>query len=250
MTSTRSRLSVQLYTVRDAIREDPYRALERIAELGFTTVEAFGFVDQVDEYARAFEKFGLTPESAHAMLLGEDVAPIFEAAAALGVRTIIDPCVPAERWTTPADISATATWLNQLAPIAESYGLRLGYHNHYWELENTFDGTTALELLANDLDPAIVLELDTYWAAVGGQDVPALLHRLGRRVQYLHVKDGDISKNNLAQTAVGSGRMPVLDVLAAAPDAARVVELDDFDGDVFDALAASAAFLTANGEDL
>jgi sugar phosphate isomerase/epimerase len=250
MTVARARLSVQLYTVRDAIRADLHGALDRIARLGFTTVEAFDFVGHVDKYAQAFEKFGLTPESAHARLLGENVAPIFEAARALGVQTIIEPCVSEDRWSTRADISETATRLNQLAPVAESYGLRLGYHNHHWELHNTFDGITALELLASELDPAIVLELDTYWAAVGGQDVPSLLRRLGRRVQYIHVKDGDISKNNLAQTAVGNGRMPILDVLAASSTATRVIELDDFDGDVFDALADSAAFLTANGESL
>ncbi|MEV4019697.1 sugar phosphate isomerase/epimerase [Nonomuraea angiospora] len=243
-------LSVQLYTVRNAISEDLDGTLDRIARLGFRTVEAYDFVGRVDEYAQAFQKFGLTPESAHAKLLGEDVARAFEAARALGVQTVIEPYIPEDRWTTPDDIVETARLLNQLVPIAQSYGVRLGYHNHSWELEHVFDGSTALELFANELDPAVVLELDTYWAAVGGQDVPSLLHRLGSRVQYLHVKDGDISKNHLAQTAVGSGRMPVLDVLAAAPTATRIVELDGFDGDIFDALADSARFLTTHGETL
>jgi hypothetical protein len=82
--------------------------------------------------------------------------------------------------------------------------------------------------------------------------VPAvgLLERLRERVGFIHVKDGDVSRDNLSQVGVGSGRMPVLDILAAAPHAVRVVELDDFDGDVFDALADSVAFLTANGERL
>lgn len=248
MSNPAPEVSVQLYTIRNDIRANLDRALGRIAQLGFTTVEAFDFVGRVDEYGQAFARHGLTPDSAHAGLLDVEVAPIFEAAAALGVRTIIEPSVPADRWTTRADISDTASRLNELAPLAKTYGVQLGYHNHDWEIESTFDGTTALELLANELDPEIVLEVDTYWAAVGGQDVPSLLHRLGDRVKYLHVKDGDISKNNLAQTAVGGGRMPVLEVLAAAPAATRVVELDDFDGDIFTALADSAAFLAANGE--
>ena len=37
----------------------------------------------------------------------------------------------------------------------------------------------ALEVLAGSLDAGVLLEVDTYWAAVGGQDVPALLGRLG-----------------------------------------------------------------------
>jgi hypothetical protein len=64
------------------------------------------------------------------------------------------------------------------------------------------------------------------------------------------VKDGDLSRDDTKQVAVGSGRMPVREILAAAPQAVRVVELDDFDGDVFDALAASVDWLTANGERL
>jgi hypothetical protein len=42
----------------------------------------------------------------------------------------------------------------------------------------------------------------------------------------------------------------VLDVLAAAPQAVRVIEFDDYAGDVFEGLAESIAFLTANGESL
>ena len=60
-----------------------------------------------------------------------------------------------------------------------------------------------------------MLEVDTYWAAVGGQDVAALLGRLGDRVRYLHVKDGPITK---ARTEYRGrpGRMPVADILAAS----------------------------------
>jgi sugar phosphate isomerase/epimerase len=48
---------------------------------------------------------------------------------------------------------------------------------------------------------------------VAGQDVPALLGRLGERVRYLHVKDGPVTRDD-PMTAVGSGRMPVAEILA------------------------------------
>ncbi len=87
-------------------------------------------------------------------------------------------------------------------------------------------GRTGLEVLADALDPAVILEVDTYWAAVGGQDVPALLGRLGDRVRYLHVKDGPATRDD-PMTAVGTGRMPVAEILAACPSAEwHVVELD------------------------
>jgi hypothetical protein len=37
--------------------------------------------------------------------------------------------------------------------------------------------------------------------------------------------------------------LPLADILAAAPDALRVVEFDRYDGDIFEAVAGSFAFL-------
>jgi sugar phosphate isomerase/epimerase len=124
-----------------------------------------------------------------------------------------------------------------------AHGIQVGYHNHWFELEAVFDGRTALEWLADDLDDGVVLEVDTYWAAAGGQDVPALLGRLGDRVRFLHLKDGPLEPRE-PQVALGRGVMPVRAILDAAPSCElAVVELDSFDGDMFTALADSVAFL-------
>ena len=96
----------------------------------------------------------------------------------------------------------------------------------------------------------MILEVDTYWAAVGCQDpgaVPALLGRLGDRVRYLHVKDGPVTKDD-PMTAVGTGRMPVAEILAAAPAAQwHVVELDRCATDMLTAVRMSIEWLTARG---
>ena len=42
-------LSVQLYTVRDALSADLPGTLQRIASIGYTNVEAFGYVENADE---------------------------------------------------------------------------------------------------------------------------------------------------------------------------------------------------------
>ena len=243
-------LSVQLYTVREALAADPASALERLAGLGFTTVELFAIAEFADAYAELLPRFGLTPSSAHAPLVGRDLVPAIELAKRLGITTLIDPMTDVSRWADSDSVVAIADELSQIAAIAADEGITIGYHNHWWELESRLDGTSGLEALADNLDPAVVLEVDTYWAQVGGEPAVELLGRLGHRVRFIHVKDGDVSKDNLKQTAVGSGRMPVPEILAAAPQAVRVVELDEFDGDVFDALADSIAFLTANGERL
>ncbi|MDO7880936.1 sugar phosphate isomerase/epimerase family protein [Salinibacterium soli] len=243
-------LSVQLYSVRDAFAADPAAALARLAEIGFTTVELYGFVDRADEFAALLPPAGLTASSAHASLVGQDVVPVFEAAKKVGVTKIIDPFIPAERWQTSDDVVAIATELNRVSAIAADIGISVGYHNHAWELSTKVDGTTALEALADNLDPAVFLEVDTYWSFVGGVDPVGLLGRLGDRVQFIHVKDGEPTGDTKAQQPAGSGEVPVLDVLAAAPQAVRVVEFDDYAGDVFDGLAASVSFLTSNGESL
>jgi sugar phosphate isomerase/epimerase len=66
-------------------------------------------------------------------------------------------------------------------------------------------------------------------------------------VHFLHVKDGPATRATVEQVAVGSGSLDVPAILAAAPQALRVVELDDFDGDVFDALRDSYSYLTTRG---
>jgi sugar phosphate isomerase/epimerase len=240
-------LSVQLYTVRDALAADLPGTLRRVADLGYRNVELFGFVELADQYSEVLPSVGLSAPSAHARLIGEDIAAIFAAAQKVGIATVIDPHIDRTLWNDRSDVEKQAALLNEIAKTGEDHGLRIGYHNHWWETESRFDGTTGLEIFADALDPAVVLEVDTYWAEVGGASAIDLLGRLGDRVQLIHVKDGAVTQENEDQTAVGSGTLDVLGILAAAPQALRVVELDGFKGDVFDALRDSFSYLTSNG---
>jgi sugar phosphate isomerase/epimerase len=237
-------ISVQLYTIREAIAADAVAALHRLAAIGFDTVEGFALPQLADRYADALPAAGLAMPTCHASLVGVDVDPVFEAAARIGIGVVIEPWVDPERWTTRADVEQVAAELSAIASRAADAGLRVGYHNHWFELENRIDGTAALEILADALDPAVLLEVDTYWSEIGGEPAPALLRRLGNRVAYLHIKDGPRTKDTSTQTPVGSGELPISEILAAAPQAAPVVELDAYaGGDVFDALAESRRFL-------
>ena len=236
-------LSVQLYTLREAMAADPDRTLGELAELGFRLVEPYGLPQTAESLKPGLDRYGLTAPTAHGKFLEADQEAAFSAARDLGIQTLIQPSVDRARWQDAAGVAALAEELNQAATAAAEYGLRVGYHNHHFELESKIDGRHALEVLAEQLDPEVVLQVDTYWAYAGGADVPALLGRLGDRVVALHVKDGDGSLNTKAQTAVGSGTLPVLDFIAAAPDALRVVELDDSEGDRMAAVAASREYL-------
>ena len=243
-------LSVQLWTVRESLEADPAATFARLAEIGFRYVEPFDFVDRVDLLADLLPEYGITPSSAHANMMDRDIVPVFQAAQKLGVTTLIEPYVDPARWEDSDSVVAMARELNRVARIAADLGITVGYHNHQFELTNSVDGTSALEAFADNLDPNVVLEVDTYWAAVGGVDPAGLLQRLGDRVRFIHVKDGDASLDTMKQLPAGAGVIPVLDVLAAAPQAVRVVEFDDYAGDIFDGIAQSVAYLTANGETL
>ncbi len=262
--------SVQLYTVREPLVADFGGTLQRLADIGFTAVEAFDFVgtadvvdtgdtgdapaaveetdatDKAQRYAQALKAAGLIAPSGHAHLVGQDITAAFDAAEIVGVKTVIEPMVRDDKWATAEDAVRIAESLNAAAKVAALRGLRVGYHNHNWELATKYDGVPALEFLAQHLDPEVVLELDLYWAWVGGVDPVGLLERLGERVQLVHVKDGPTGGGLDAQIPAGTGDVPLRAALAAAPwlDLA-IVEFDVYGGDIFDGVTNSLRWLEA-----
>jgi sugar phosphate isomerase/epimerase len=241
-----SELSVQLYTLREALAKDFDGTLEKLAEFGFTQVEPFALTKFADELRNGLSRNGLTAPTTHIHLLGEDQDAIYQLAAELGIQTVIQPSTDRTRWQTETGVGEVASELNAAASKAADYGLRVGYHNHHFELESKINGVHALEVFANQLAPEVGLEVDTYWAYAGGADVPALLTRLGNRVVALHLKDGDGTLDTSKQVPLGSGVLPVWDIIAAAPDALRVLELDDSKTDLLEAVRAGREFLLAD----
>ncbi|MEV4704236.1 TIM barrel protein [Actinoplanes sp. NPDC049316] len=211
-----SPVSVQLYSVRDAFAADPARTMRRLAEIGFTQVEPYGVVENA-EALRA------------------------------GLLANIEPHVDAARWHDADGVAATARALNEAAEVAAGYGITVGYHNHWWEPAARVGGRSAFEVFAEQLAPGLVLEVDTYWATAAGEHAPTLLRKLGERVRAIHVKDGALATDGSGQVPAGQGRVPVAEVLAAAPHALRVIEFDAYAGDIFDGLAAGLAYVRGQG---
>ena len=165
----------------------------------------------------------------------------------IGIPTLIQPSIDQSMWTSPQLVRDAARQLNGIVPRAAEVGITVGYHNHWWELANVFDGTTALEVFAEELHPSVVLEVDIYWVESVGLRAPDLLGRLGKRVQFMHIKDGDGRQAVGAQVAIGQGRIPVAESLRAAPQAAAVIEIDDFPGDMFSAIGDSISYFHSLG---
>lgn len=235
--------SVQLYSLREALTHDVGATLERVAAMGFENVELFHVEHYREQYRSALAATGLRPLSAHASVVGGDARAALRTAAELGVSTLIDPRIDVARWTTRADVEAAAADLNAVAELARDEGIVIGYHNHDHEVRHEIGGRTALEVFADALADDVVLELDTFWAEVGGASAVALLARLGERVKFVHMKDGPYTMDVAEQQPLGRGAMPVAEILKAAPDAVRVVELDAYAGDMFDAVEQSVRYL-------
>ena len=241
--------ALQLYTLRQQLETTDRKAvLGAVADFGYGAIEPHDVLTDPEQLRADLDEAGLAACSVHAKILGEDGDAMLRGTRVVGAATVIVPWADPERFADADAVAALAAELNQAAVKAADQGLRLGYHNHDFELSSIVGGRPALEVLADALDPAVILEVDTYWAAVGGQDVPALLRRLGDRVRYLHVKDGPIgTREGDVMVAVGSGRMPVADILAACPSAEwHVVELDRCATDMLTAVGDSLAWLAAH----
>jgi sugar phosphate isomerase/epimerase len=238
-------LSVQLYSVRAPLGADFFGTLGRLREIGFTRVEPFGLLDHADKLRNGLAGNGLAAPTTHQSLAGGDLDRIFSLAADLGIGTVIHPVTPRGDWTTRSDVERVVELLNAAADVASRYGVRVGYHNHVWEMRLQLEGRASLEVLADLVDPSVVLEVDTYWAAVGGQDVPALLGRLGSKVTALHLKDGPLTGENEDQLPWGSGDLPAAQIIAAATALEfPVIEFDRYSADIFDGIAAAYAYAT------
>lgn len=240
-------LSVQMYSVRDALAADIQGTVARLVDLGLTHAEPYRLLEYRDELVRARQEHAIDFPSAHQSFLGDvDFAQVLEAAQAVGVKYLVDPFWNPEDWTDAAKVRALAARLNERAAAAEGTGVRVGYHNHHFELASQLEGRSALELFAEELDPQVILEIDTYWAVVGGADVPALLGTLGERVQLVHLKDGDLSEDPAGQLPVGEGNVPLAQILEASSQVAYgVIEFDEYRGDMFEGIAASLTRLRA-----
>lgn len=261
-------VSVQLYSVRTELA-DLDAAVRRLAAAGADAIEPFSAYDRPAELSAAAAANGLAIPTVHAPLLSDEMqyggraVPVppataaFAAAGALGASLVIDPMVAAERWRTAGDVARTADRMNAVVEAAAAEGLRVGYHNHSFEFHHRIGDLTAYEYFVSLLDERAALEVDVYWAAAAGEDVPALVGRLGSRVHALHLKDaaravdvfadaGDYDPAVLGQCALGSGNLEIDAILAAAPgDCLPVVEFDHVDGDVFEAIAQSIVHLRA-----
>jgi len=242
-------ISIQLYTVRDAIAKDgPRPILKEIADYGFPYIEGgstYGLSNR--EYKQLIDGLGLVQMGAHCGFLDpKNWEKIEEDARVIGYKHLITS-LGKEEFTSADKIKAAAEKVNAAVNYFAPKGFVVSLHNHWWEFEGPNKGDLVLELCPN-----VNLQLDIYWAKTGGANPSEIIQRYARRTKLLHIKDGpaDGKDPKKPMTAAGAGTVDIAAAVRAGEQAGveyLSIELDHCATDMLTAVRESYDYLTRRG---
>lgn len=228
-------IGLQLYTLRDPLVDDVATTIARVAEIGYDHVETFGpeingqnepsfwgisrsaLRDMLDQH-------GLKTHSGHYDLSDflnpangseETLKAYIDTAAELGQQYLIAPIPPMmliDRLTID-DYRFMADQLNKGGELAAKSGVKIGYHNHFWEFRTFDDGTKGMDILIENTDKnLVVFELDLFWSEKSGIDSAAYFREYPGRFPLWHIKDMDKSNTNPV-TGPEEDKKPIMELL-------------------------------------
>lgn len=247
-------IGLQLYSVRQALKRDPWTTLEALGDLGVRRIEAanhaaavddgVGFGVPADRLAARLSTYGIELVGCHVNPLDLDRLPaVLDYHQRVGNRQI--GCDIEFYPLRDRDyVLRRAETFNEIGRLCAEREMRFYYHNHYQEFQE-IDGTPIFQLIIDHTDPELVfLELDTYWMYRGGHDPIDWMRRYPERVILLHQKDfphrppqplnlydgvvdpaGPITMETFQAalepgcfTEIGTGTLPIADLVAATEE--------------------------------
>jgi sugar phosphate isomerase/epimerase len=247
-------LGVQVYTVRSLMPEKGEAALRAIAAIGYKEVE-IPFAD-AQKYAAVLKETGLKATGSHIeadrsrpQKLDEFIGQAKE----LGIPAIGVAYVQPGQRKDPAEFwPRFVEMLNWSGERCAKAGLTFYYHHHNFEFDPRF---RAIDLMHEKLTTDVKLEIDCFWASVGGTDPASLIEKWSGRLFALHLKDKAKGTPVSYETdqvkheeflEVGAGSIDWSKVLKAAARAGvqhYYVEQDYTPGDPIESLKKSYAYL-------
>ena len=224
-------IAVQLYTLRAETARDLPGTLSKVSGAGYRAVELAGLPPIEPERLRdllATEQ--LAPIASHESLetLRADLGAVLGRLTTVGCPRVIVPWLPEEERANPVEVRRLAGELSEIARVCAGRGIALGYHNHAFEFE-ALDGTSVWDVLLDSLTFDIELEIDVYWARIGGRDPVEVIRSAGKRVHLLHMKDVAAGPER-GDVTPGDGTLPWPEIVAAGTTAGvewYVVEEDN-----------------------
>lgn len=185
-------ISVQLWSVKEMVKQDFEGTLTKLSEMGFQGVEFAGDFGPYEDDAKGLKRFldsvGLKPSGAHVgmkFLKNKDSDKLLDFLKEVGVELVI---VPADdRAWDDEGIESLVNDLNQLSARLEKKNLRIGYHNHEKEF-GSFLKQTYWDYIAQNTYEDVLLQLDVGWVNFAGKDAEYYVKRYPGRTLTTHIK--------------------------------------------------------------
>ena len=190
-----SKVGVQLYTVRDTMKQDFAGTIARVASIGFQEVEFAGYFNHSPADVRAIlDKNGLSAPSCHVSydVVQNHWPEAIDAAHTIGHTYIICPSIDASDRKSAEGWKRVTDLFNKAGEASKKAGIQFGYHNHWLEFvpDPNLSGKLPYDYLLDSTDPNLVkMEMDLGWAAVAGQDPLTYFQRNPGRFPLVHIKD-------------------------------------------------------------
>ncbi|MGI4845917.1 MAG: sugar phosphate isomerase/epimerase family protein [Janthinobacterium lividum] len=199
------RIGVQLWSVKDEIKQDFEGTLTRIAKLGFQGVEFAGefgpYKDKPAALKAFLDKNKLQCAGAH---VGFDqlAEARFDATTAfykaLGCVNLVIPMDA--RGASVEGSTAMSRELSALSSKLAPKGMRIGYHNHAQEMAGEV-GSTPWDVIARNTPQASIMQQDVGWTTHAGKDPVAYVYKYPGRTVSTHYK---------AKFAPGTSGTPII----------------------------------------
>jgi len=253
-----NKLGVQLYTIRDYMKDEDFAdvAFGKLAKLGYTEAHTAGCAFDEKRFAELLSKHGISIIGTHYSYtqIINDPAKTMELHTLWNTKNIGIGGMPKEA---RENLDGLKNFIQAYNTAAEQYakeGFKLTYHNHNFEFMRIDGKKTLMDLLYEELDPNnISFVLDTCWVAAAGADVIDWMEKLAGRIDILHLKDMYLKKDAATGkllpdvTEVGNGNLSwdkIMDTAERIGVKHYVVEQDgSWAGTPFNSLQMSADFL-------
>jgi len=187
-----NKVGVQLYTVRDLMKDDFDGTIAKVAQIGYKEVEFAGYFGRTAQQVNdVLKKNGLKAPSTHVQYdeLDEKFPSVIEFSKAIGLDYIICQWIPEELRKSPDIWKQAAEKFNKCGEQSKAAGMQFGYHNHWFEFIKT-EGKLPYDELLKLCDPKLVkMEMDLCWISTTGTDPLKYFNEYPGRFPLVHVKD-------------------------------------------------------------
>jgi sugar phosphate isomerase/epimerase len=248
-------LAVQLYCVRDDMKNDPLGTLKALAGMGYKYVEHANYVDRkfygysAKEFKKVLKDLGLKMPSGHTVLgknhwdaskkdFTDSWKYTLEDAAMMGQEYVISPWLDESLRQTYDDLMGFIDVFNRCGELCQKSGMKFGYHNHDFEFSQKLKGEVVFDLIMQNIDPAkVVMQLDIGNMYIAGAKALDIVNKYPGRFENIHVKDmikSDTDAHGFESTILGKGLVGTREVtdLSRAKGGTRVfiIEQESYQG--------------------